>query len=172
MATIDVKVFYLEMFKHPGITVDAPRDGLQVLHVKRPSVAYYRFLYNTVGNDYEWYTRGRMSDEQIAESLAHPLHEVHVLHVDGSPAGYAELDRRRPSDVELLQFGLMPEYIGKGLGRYFLHWTIDRVWSKQPERFWLHTCTKDHPRALPNYLKAGFNLYKERMTQREVQTGP
>jgi hypothetical protein len=26
---------------------------------------------------------------------------------------------------------------------------------------WLHTDTKDHPAALPNYLKAGFVLYKE-----------
>jgi hypothetical protein len=28
-------------------------------------------------------------------------------------------------------------------------------------RFWLHTCTKDYPAALPNYLKAGFAVYKE-----------
>ena len=62
---------------------------------------------------------------------------------------------------ELVQFGLMPEFIGQGLGRYFLQWTIDRAWNYRPRRFWLHTCTKDHPAALPNYFKAGFAIYKE-----------
>ena len=60
-----------------------------------------------------------------------------------------------------MQFGLLPGFIGQGLGRYFLQWAIDRAWSYQPRRFWLHTCTKDHPAALPDYLKAGFAVYKE-----------
>jgi hypothetical protein len=47
------------------------------------------------------------------------------------------------------------------LGRYFLQRAIDKAWSYAPRRFWLHTCTKDHPAALPNYLKAGFTIYKE-----------
>ena len=64
-------------------------------------------------------------------------------------------------EVELVQFGLTPEFIGQGLGKWFLQWTIDRAWSYEPTRFWLHTCTKDHPAALPNYLKAGFTIYKE-----------
>ena len=37
----------------------------------------------------------------------------------------------------------------------------NKAWSYQSRRFWLHTCTKDHPAALPNYLKAGFAVYKE-----------
>jgi hypothetical protein len=60
-----------------------------------------------------------------------------------------------------VRFGLIPEFIGQGLGRYFLQWTIDKAWRSQPRRFWLHTCTQDHPAALPNYLKAGFVAYKE-----------
>src|SRR5260370_29736357 len=91
---------------------------------------------------------------------------VHVLMADGVPAGFAELDRRREGEIELVQFGLMPEFIGQGLGRYFLQWTIDRAWSYDPRRFWLHTCTLDHPAALPNYRKAGFEIYKEEMTVR------
>jgi GNAT superfamily N-acetyltransferase len=74
---------------------------------------------------------------------------------------FAELDWRIESEIELLQFGLMPQFIGQGLGRYFLQWTIDKAWSYLPRRFWLHTGTKDHPAALPNYLKAGFTVYKE-----------
>ena len=90
-----------------------------------------------------------------------PRLEVHVLMVDGAPAGFAELDRRKEGEIELVQFGLMGAFIGQGLGKYFLQWTIDKAWSYSPKRFWLHTCTKDHPAALPNYLKAGFGIYKE-----------
>jgi GNAT superfamily N-acetyltransferase len=87
--------------------------------------------------------------------------------VDGVPAGFAELDRWEDDEIELVQFGLMPEFIGQGLGKYFLQWTIDRAWSYQPRRFWLHTCTLDHPRALPNYVAAGFAIYKEEVIERE-----
>ncbi len=83
----------------------------------------------------------------------------------GVPAGFAELDRRIEGEIELVQFGLMPEFIGQGLGRYFLQWAIDKAWSYHPRRFWLHTCTKDHPAALPNYLKAGFVVYKEEVVE-------
>jgi GNAT superfamily N-acetyltransferase len=85
---------------------------------------------------------------------------------EGVPAGFAELDWRIEGEIELVQFGLMPEYIGQGLGRYFLQWTIDKAWSYSPRRLWLHTCTKDHPAALPNYLKAGFEIYKEEVKDR------
>jgi hypothetical protein len=66
-----------------------------------------------------------------------------------------------------VQFGLIPEFIGQGPGRYFLQWPIDKAWTYQPRRFWLHTCTKDHPAALPNYLKAGFCVYQERINEKE-----
>jgi GNAT superfamily N-acetyltransferase len=168
MAVIDVTVFYLEMLAPCSQPIAAPQDGLSVIHAKWPSVAYYRFLYNTVGKDYHWYSRGKLSDPELAAILGNPLNEVHVLHVDGTPAGFAELDRRNQNDIELVQFGLMPGFLGRGLGRYFLRWTIDKAWSYQPRRFWLHTCTLDHPAALPNYQKAGFTVYKEEMIKREI----
>jgi GNAT superfamily N-acetyltransferase len=114
-----------------------------------------------VGRDYDWTSRKKLSDAELAALLNDPRLEVHVLMAEGVPAGFAELDRRIDGEIELVQFGLMPEFIGQGLGRFFLQWTIDKAWSYQPRRFWLHTCTKDHPAALPNYLKAGFAIYKE-----------
>src|SRR5439155_17945773 len=147
-------------------TVPPPRAGLSIVHAHNPSVAYYRFLYTAVGKDYHWYSRGRLTDAELAALIQDPLDEVHVLHVDGNAAGFAELDRRTPGEIELVQFGLMPPFIGQGLGKYFLQWTVDRAWSYQPRRLWLHTCTLDHPAALPNYQKAGFTVYTEEMTQR------
>ncbi len=168
MPIVDVKVFYLQMLAPVRCSAPTPRSGLTVLHAQKPSVAYYRFLYNAVGKNYHWYSRGRLSDVDLASVVQHPLNEVHVLHVDGCPAGFAEIDRSDARNIELVQFGLIGDFIGQGLGKYFLQWTIDKVWSYAPERFWLHTCTLDHPNALPNYQKAGFVLYKEEMIQREI----
>jgi GNAT superfamily N-acetyltransferase len=163
IVTMRVKTTYLQMFAPPERVVPPPRGGLAVVHAKKPPVAYYRFLYDAVGRDYDWTSRQRLSDAELAALLHDPRLEVHVLMAEGVPAGFAQLDRRIEGEIELAQFGLMPEFIGQGLGRYFLQWAIDKAWSYGPRRFWLHTCTQDHPAALPNYLKAGFAVYKEEM---------
>jgi GNAT superfamily N-acetyltransferase len=157
---------YLEMFARPDRAVPPPRGGLAVVHARKPTVGYYRYLYDAVGRDYDWTSRKKLPDERLAEIIHDPLVEVHVLTVEGVPAGFAELDRRVEGEVELVQFGLVPEFIGQGLGRYFLRWAIDRAWGYAPRRVWLHTCTTDHPVALPNYLKAGFVVYKEEVKER------
>src|SRR5262249_23538679 len=129
---MNVKVTYLEMLCHAKRNVPPPRDGLTVTHAKNLPVAYYRFLYDAVGRDYDWTSRKKLSDAQLAALLNDPRLEVHVLMADGVPAGFAELDRRIEGEVELVQFGLMPEFIGQGLGKYFLQWTIDKAWSYKP----------------------------------------
>ena len=156
-----VTTTYLQMFAHPEWIVPPPREGLAVVHARKPTVAYYRFLNDTVGRDYDWTSCKKLTDAELAALLHDPRLEVHVLMAEGVPAGFAKLDRRIEGEIELVSFGLMPEFIGQGLGRYFLQWTIDKAWSYGPRRFWLHTDTKDHPAALPNYLKAGFAVYKE-----------
>ncbi|MBP86373.1 MAG: GNAT family N-acetyltransferase [Planctomycetaceae bacterium] len=168
MKLVDVTVHYLEMLAPSQRTVPRPRDDLTVLHARTPAVPYYRFLYDAVGQDYHWLSRRKLSDAELASILHDPSNEVHVLHIAGSPAGFAELDRRQPDEIELVQFGLMAEFIGQGLGKWFLQWTIDKAWSYKAKRFWLHTCTLDHPAALPAYQKAGFVLFKQDSIRREL----
>jgi GNAT superfamily N-acetyltransferase len=167
MEKVDVTVFYLEMLAPSCRSVPPPRDGLTVEHVRAPSVAYYRSLYDAVGRDFRWLSRRKMSDDALAAILDDPRNEMHVLHVEGRAAGFAELDRRQPDEIELTQFGLIRDFFGQGLGKWFLQWAVDRAWSYGPKRFWLHTCTLDHPAALPNYTKSGFVLYKQETIHRE-----
>jgi GNAT superfamily N-acetyltransferase len=150
---------YLEMHTHSRRDVPVPSDGLAIVHAHRPTLKYYRFLYDAVGSDWDWTSRKKLADADLARIIHDPLDEIHVLMVNGVPAGLAELDRRIPGEIELKQFGLVPEFLGQGLGKYFLQWTIDKAFSYAPTRFWLHTCTADHPAALPNYLAAGFVVY-------------
>jgi len=169
MPVVEVKTFYLEMLTPPQRTVPVPREGIAFIHAQRPTVHYYRFFYDVVGDPWNWSSRKKLSDAEIAAIIHDPKVEMHVMYVDGVPGGFAELDRRKEGEIELVQFGLLPDFIGKGLGKYFLQWTIDKAWSHQPKRLWLHTCTLDHPAALPNYLKAGFVIYKEEQSQREIR---
>lgn len=158
-----ITTFYLQMLSHPCAVVPAPVEGLRVIHARRPTVTYYRFLYDAVGRDWMWLSRKRLSDAELAKIIQDPRVEIHVLHVDGVPAGFVEFDRRIDGETEIKQFGLMPEFIGRGLGKWILQWAIDQAWSSSSSmnRLWLHTCTCDHPAAIPNYLKAGFVVYDE-----------
>jgi GNAT superfamily N-acetyltransferase len=157
-----VKTTYLQMLSRPAKrVVPAPRDGLMVIQVKKPTLGYYRFLYDAVGRDWHWTSLKKLSDDALAAIIHDPKDEIYVLMVDGVPAGYVELDRRTGNEIEITQFGLMREFIGQGLGKHFLNWAIEKAWSYQPTRLWLHTDTLDHPAALPNYQKAGFVIYKE-----------
>jgi acetyltransferase (GNAT) family protein len=81
--------------------------------------AYYRFLYDAVGREYDWTSRKKLSDPELAALLDDSRLEVYILMADGVPAGFAELDRRTEGEIELVQFGLTPEFIGQGLGRFF-----------------------------------------------------
>lgn len=158
-----ITVTYLQMLSHARRVIPPPRDGLAVVRAVHPTVAYYRFLYDGVGRDYRWPRCRKLSDEELSAIIHAPGIEIYVLMVDGVPAGFAELDRGVEREIELVQFGLMPEFIGQGLGTYFLQWVIDKAWSYAPNRVWLHTCNRDHPRALPNYQAAGFVVYKQQL---------
>lgn len=171
MTAVECTTFYLEMFARPQVSLEPPRTGLSVDHVVRPDYESYRAIYDAVGEDYNWRSRRKMTRDDLLAIIHHPLDEVHILHVDGNPAGFAELDRRHQAengDIELVQFGLVSKYFGQGLGKWFLNSVVDRVWNYNPKRFWVHTCTLDHKAALPNYLKAGFSEYKQEFCMREL----
>jgi GNAT superfamily N-acetyltransferase len=170
--TITTVVTWLEMTAPPATPPrPAPRAALEVRVARRPSVAFYRFLYAAVGESWTWTERRWLSDAELAAILNDPRVEVNVLWVDGVPAGYAELDRRAPPDVELAYFGLTPEFISQGLGGYLLDWAIHHAWRARPRRLWLHTCDLDHPRALAFYQKLGFRIYDRRANEAHLPPG-
>jgi GNAT superfamily N-acetyltransferase len=158
---MEVITTYLQMLAPLRREAVPPPDDANIINARHPTIDYYRFLYDAVGRHWQWIDRKKLSDPELATIIHDPLVEVHVLMVEGVPAGYVELDRRVAGDIELAYFGLTPEFIGRGLGKYLLFWAVDKAWSYRPRRVWVHTCTLDHAAALPNYEKAGFTIYKE-----------
>jgi len=162
-ATVSCTVTYLEMTARPKLppTALSSQRTVALLRARRPSVAFYRFLYDTIGEAWTWYERRALDDAALAAIVQDEQVEIYVLYVDGVPAGYAEMDRRQNPEIELTYFGLMPEFIGSGLGSYLLASAVDIAWSHEPQRLWVETNTLDHPRALALYQRFGFKPYKQ-----------
>ncbi len=159
---IDVTVTSLEMRTRPARPyARAPNlsQPVMLLRAVQPTISFYRYLYNTIGQEWLWYERRQMSDDALTAIIHDEKVSIDVLYCGGVPAGYAELDARNPSEVEIAYLGLMPEFISRGLGRYIVDWTVDAAWSMAPDRVWIHTCNLDHPAALPTYQKAGFEVF-------------
>ncbi len=158
---IKTTITYLEMrAKPPRRELEPPVKDLLIIRVENPTVSFYRYLYNTVGGPWLWYERRQMRDDDLRAIIQNSKVEIYVLNVDGVPGGYAEIDLCQEPDIELAYFGIMPEFIGQRLGPFLLQWIIDKAWTHQPRRFWLHTCDLDHPKALAVYQQAGFVPYK------------
>ena len=171
-ASVPTLVTYLEMTKPPATpAIRPPLGGIEIRVARRPTVSFYRYLYRAIGDDWTWVVRRLLSDEELRRIIGDPAVEVNVLWVEGVPAGYAELDRSQAPDTELAYFGLLPEFIGRGLGRYLLDWAIRHAWRAGPRRLWVHTCDFDHPRAIAVYRKSGFRVYDQRVEQLELPAG-
>ena len=165
---LEVTTTYLQMRQQPKtISIHPPSIGLPIalLRSEKPSIHFYRYLYNTIGEPWLWYERRALNDTSLAKIIKNPLVEIYILYAGGAPAGYAELDRRVTGEIEVAYFGLLPEYIGLGLGNWLLDCTINTAWHHEPNRLWIHTCTLDHPAALRLYQRAGFEPYKQETGQ-------
>ena len=151
---------------------ETPAD-VHIMLAAHPTVSFYRYLYNHVGKAWNWSERRYLDYASLAAQIQNPQVQLYVLYLAGVPAGYAELDMRQaqqPAGAQLAYFGLLPEFIGRGLGRYFLRWSVQRAWQQQPQRLRVHSCDLDHPRALGLYQSVGFVLCATRYEQ--VRTMP
>jgi ribosomal protein S18 acetylase RimI-like enzyme len=156
-------ITYLEMLERPaGKRAPAPLDRLALMRAEDCTVSFYRHMYDTVGRPWLWFERRLVDDAALAALIAKPTIEIFVLYVRGVPAGFFELDTAAPRETKLCYFGLIPDFIGRRLGPYLLQAAIDQAWSRPLDRFWLHTSTFDHPRALATYQRAGFVVYARR----------
>jgi GNAT superfamily N-acetyltransferase len=135
----------------PDVTVERIAD---------PTPDLYRHCYRTVGEAWRWRDRWDWTDEEIARHLAQPEISLYLARRGADLLGWYEL-RRVPDDgsVEIAYFGLVPAAIGRGLGKHLLSHAVRDAWAAGARRVWLHTCTLDHPAAVPNYVARGFAPY-------------
>jgi GNAT superfamily N-acetyltransferase len=149
-------VTFLEMLERPRPR-PLPASPLALKQWREPDPTKYRTLFERVGSPWLWYSRLAMDHATLVRSMG----EVHaVIDRAGVEIGMVELGFDTPGECLILFLGLVPELAGKGHGKWLLAQTLTLAWRKGIERVHVHTCTLDHPAALPSYLKAGFKVYK------------
>jgi GNAT superfamily N-acetyltransferase len=134
----------------------------QVREQKEPNWIFNRDLYFRVGAQWEWIDKRPWTDHQWKEYARAPELRTFAGYYDDALAGYYELRQDTEGGVEIAYFGLLPEFIGRGLGGALLSSAIEEAWcwSPIPKRVWVHTCNRDHPQALANYQARGMVVYK------------
>lgn len=153
-------VTYLEM-RTPLTAPSIPTmSEFDIRCVAKPDLDWYRELYRAIGEPWLWFSRLRLSDDELRAILHDPAVDVFTLSHEEKESGLLEFDRRQMPDIEIPFFGVTQQMIGKGAGRALLQHCLPLAWEHKPRRVWLHTCTSDHPGALAFYVKAGFVPYK------------
>jgi len=164
---------YLEMTAPDQLVparVPEPEPRIERACVPLPELN--RFLYTAVGGDWYWRDRLAWSHAEWLQWLDRPAVQTWVLYDRGTIAGYIELEKQSGDDVEIAYFGLIPRFIGRGLGGHLLTVGIRQAWAMQAQRVWVHTCTLDGPAALANYQARGLRLYREQTVQKPDTGAP
>lgn len=159
----------LEMRQKPDIAPCALPEGYMLERYSGGSLDQYRALFRKVGADWLWFSRLLMSDEKLTAVLSKPTLEIYVIRHEGNDVGLMELDFGVPDEAELVYLGLVSGTTGQGIGRAVMNAATELAWAKPIHRFWVHTCSFDHPSALSFYCRSGFVPYA---LQIEVQPDP
>lgn len=157
-------ITYLEQTSpsdHTPKTTNDPLFTVKELGVPLPS--FNKYFYTEVGRDWHWTDKLAWTADDWARYAA--TIKTVVGYYNETPAGYFEL-RPEADAVELAYFGLLPEFVGKGLGGALLSCALDKAWTLSPKRVWVHTCSLDHPAALSNYRARGFKVYRTETVQK------
>jgi GNAT superfamily N-acetyltransferase len=117
----------------------------------------YLALFREIGEPWLWFGRLIKTPEALQAIFDNPRHHIYLVLRDGQKIGLLELDHQSDGHVEIAYFGLIPSETGSGLGRWLMIEAQNRAWSApETRRLWVHTCTADHPAALPFYQRMGF----------------
>ncbi|MDV2900316.1 GNAT family N-acetyltransferase [Phytobacter diazotrophicus] len=159
----------LEMRSKPQQETLPLPEGITLAPLVNVDLVAYRALFRKIGAKWLWFSRLYMADDKLTSILNDPNVEAWVIRDGAEDIGMLELDFSEPGQCELVFLGLVEGTTGKGLGRAVMSRATERAFAKPIERFWVHTCTFDHPSALNFYIRSGFVPYA---FQVEVQADP
>ena len=127
-----------------------------------PDFQLNKFFYKQVGKNHRWIDRLSWSDEKWINYISNKNLETYIISESDELVGFFELlYNPELKETEISYFGLLEEYIGKGIGGYALSVAIKKSFEKNIRRVWLHTCTLDHPNALKNYIARVMTVFKK-----------
>ena len=159
---IPVERNFLELRDLKNLKLNSIKQTKFIVKKIRPDFQLNKFFYKQVGKKHRWIDRLSWSDEKWVNYISNQNLETYVISEKNDLAGFFELlYNPELKETEISYFGLLEEYIGKGIGGYALSIAIKKSFEKQIKRVWLHTCTLDHPNALKNYIARGMTVFKK-----------
>jgi GNAT superfamily N-acetyltransferase len=164
-------ITYLEMEARPTCRRPPMPTGSAsaLIAARKPPVWYFLSLYDAVGQDYDWTDQHALPRAEVESFLHDPAVTLCTLMRGGWPHGFFVLDSRSEGLCEIAYFGLVPEALGGGLGKFLLYTAVHMAWDRPgTERLTVNTCSLDHPRALPLYQRAGFKPVRRETYTRKL----
>lgn len=156
-------VTHLQMFERPPTRPEHSEASWTLRRVDASDPNWYRALFRRIGENWLWFSRLQLSDEELLDVFRNPLNETYVFEALGQEEGLVELDFSVEGECQLSYFGLTPPMIGRGAGRWMMNRALAMAWDRPIRRLWVHTCSLDHPGALDFYIRSGFTPYRRQV---------
>ena len=159
---ISVQRNFLELKDLKNLKTNLTNKKKYLVKKIKPDFQLNKFFYKQVGKKHRWIDRLSWSDEKWINYISNKNLETYIIYESEELVGFFELlHNPELQETEISYFGLLEEYIGKGIGGYALSEAIRKSFEKNIRRVWLHTCTLDHPNALKNYIARGMTVFKK-----------
>ena len=159
---IPVQRNFLELKDIKNLKTNPTNKNKYLVKKIKPDFQLNKFFYKQVGKKHRWIDRLSWTDEKWINFISNKNLETYVISESEDLIGFFELlYNPHLNETEISYFGLLEEYIGKGIGGYALSEAIKKSFEKDIKRVWLHTCTLDHPNALKNYIARGMTVFKK-----------
>ena len=159
---IPVQRNFLELKDLKNLKTNSTNKNKYLVKKIKPDFQLNKFFYKQVGKKHRWIDRLSWSDEKWINYISNKNLETYIICEFEELVGFFELlNNPELQETEISYFGLLEEYIGKGIGGYALSVAIRKSFEKNIRRVWLHTCTLDHPNALKNYIARGMTIFKK-----------
>ena len=159
---IPVERNFLELRDIKKLKFNSSKENKLLIKKIKPDFQLNKFFYKHVGKKHRWIDRLSWTDEKWINFISNKNLETYVISESDDLIGFFELLYNPDlNETEISYFGLLEEYIGKGIGGYALSEAIKKSFEKNIKRVWLHTCTLDHPNALKNYIARGMRVFRK-----------
>ena len=159
---IPVQRNFLELKDLKNLKTNSINEKKYLVKKIKPDFQLNKFFYKQVGKKHRWIDRLSWSDGKWMNYISNKNLETYIISESDELVGFFELlYNPELKETEISYFGLLEEYIGKGIGGYALSVAIKKSFEKNIRRVWLHTCTLDHPNALKNYIARGMTVFKK-----------
>ena len=130
--------YYLEILSLKKLNeVSSPNKDLIIEKINPPDIEINKFFYKNVGKKHRWVDRLEWDNLKWISYLENEKVDTYVLKSNDNLVGYFEaIKNEQNNSTEIAYFGIIEEFIGKGIGAYLLSEAIKICFQKKSKRIY------------------------------------